>query len=383
MAFKPVTVSQINGYVKRVLQSDPLLGSVSVIGEIANLKYHSSGHVYFSLKDAESKLSCFLPAGVASQLRYQLAEGMEITAHGYISVFERGGSYSLNIRDIEVQGTGNLAAAFEALKAKLQAEGLFDQNRKKTIPAFPHQLVLITSPTGAAVQDMIKVIRSRNRLVNIIVYPVLVQGPAAAGEIAAAIAHCNQRFPEADCIITGRGGGSQEELWAFNEECVARAIAASTIPVISAVGHEIDFSISDFAADLRAATPTEAAVLAVPDIEGLLAYAEQLKQNLYAAGLVQKLNLLIWKVKAARETMLRTLTDRIQEEQGRILQSKAALDELSPYKVLERGYHLAFDAEGKAVTSVEQAQPDSPLTLIFKDGTLDVVVTAARKEERS
>ena len=259
MAIKPVKVSQLNGYIKRILQTDPLLGNVSVIGEISNLKFHGSGHVYFSMKDEGSRLNCFLPADRAQNLRYELSEGMEITASGYIYLYERGGSYSLNIRDIEVAGLGNLSIAFEKLKAKLEAEGLFDKEHKKEIPFFPEKIAVVTSETGAAVRDILKIIKSRNNYVDVLIYPVLVQGPSAAGEIAHAIADINEKWPDIDTIITGRGGGAMEELWAFNEEIVARSIYASKIPVISAVGHETDFTIADFVADRRAETPTAAA----------------------------------------------------------------------------------------------------------------------------
>ena len=372
MALKPITVSQINGYVKRVLQTDPLLGNVSVIGEISNLKYHSTGHIYFTLKDENSKLSCFLPSSVAARLHYQLAEGMEITAFGYVAVFERGGSYSLNIRDVAVEGTGNLAAAFHALKEKLEAEGLFDPQYKKPLPAFPKQVVIITSPTGAAVRDFIKVTGQRNDLVNIIVYPVLVQGPDAAADIAAAISHVNERFPETDVIVTGRGGGSAEELWAFNEEIVARAIFLSRIPVISAVGHETDFSISDFVADKRAATPTEAAVLAVPDTWELRRKADRLRTDLLQSGLLTYIELQDWKLETQKEQLLRAQEQRFRDAENRMQQNLAALNELSPISVLNRGYGLVLDAAGKSLSSVGQVQPGAPLTVVLKDGKLQV-----------
>ena len=232
MAIKPVSVSQLNGYIKRILQTDPLLGNVSVTGEISNLKFHGSGHVYFSMKDAASKLSCFLPAQRASSLRYELSEGMEITASGYIYLYERGGSYSLNIKDIEVAGIGNLSIAFEKLKEKLDKEGIFDPALKKPIPFFPEKIAVITSETGAAIRDILKIIKTKNNYVDILIYPVLVQGPEAAGQIAEAIYDVNRRRPETDTIITGRGGGAMEELWAFNEEIVARSIYESKIPVI-------------------------------------------------------------------------------------------------------------------------------------------------------
>ena len=231
MAVKPVKVSQLNGYISRVLQTDPLLGILSVIGEISNLKYHGSGHVFFSLKDEKSTVNCFLAAGNLRHIRYELAEGMEIIAHGYISVYQAGGRYSLNIRDIDVAGQGDLAAAFEKLKEKLAAEGLFDEAHKKPLPEYPKKIAVVTSETGAAVRDIIKIIKRRNDVTSVLVYPVLVQGPDAAPDIAAAIEDIN-RMDDIDIIITGRGGGSMEDLWAFNEEIVARSIYRSVIPVI-------------------------------------------------------------------------------------------------------------------------------------------------------
>ena len=260
MALKPISVSQLNGYIKRILQTDPILGNVSVIGEISNLKFHGSGHIYFSLKDANSKINCFLPMDQRKYLRFELSEGMEITASGYLYLYERGGSYSLNIRDINVEGRGNLDLAFEQLKNRLEQEGLFDERYKKKLPLFPEKIAVVTSETGAAVRDIIKTIKSRNCMTDIIVFPCLVQGKQAGADIAKTIAKVNDLYPEIDVMIVGRGGGSKEELWAFNEEVVARSIFLSEIPVISAVGHETDFSISDWVADVRAATPTAATV---------------------------------------------------------------------------------------------------------------------------
>ena len=282
MAAKPVKVSQLNAYIKRILQSSPVLSNVTVIGEVSNLKFHSSGHVYFSLKDEKGKISCFLPADIAVSMDKSIEEGTEAVVTGYIYLYERGGSYSINVKTIEKSGTGNLAAEFEKLKKKLEAEGLFDRSAKKPLNPFPRRVAVVTSDTGAAVHDIIKIIRSRNRYVDILVCPVLVQGPSAASDISSMITELNEKCPDTDVIITGRGGGSMEELWAFNEESVARAIAASDIPVISAVGHETDFTIADFAADVRAETPTAAAVLAVPDINELVMYTEELMQSIDA-----------------------------------------------------------------------------------------------------
>ncbi|MBR6499939.1 MAG: exodeoxyribonuclease VII large subunit, partial [Firmicutes bacterium] len=252
MGLKPVSVSRLNAYIKRILQSDPILGNVSVIGEISNLKYHSTGHVYFTLKDEDSKISCFLSSEQRRHLRYELDNGMEITATGYIYLYERGGSYSLNVNNIEISGLGDLQIAFQQLKEKLQKEGLFDSKYKKPLPAFPKRIAVVTSATGAAVRDVISIISGRTQMTDILVCPCLVQGPEAARDIARTIEAVNAQCPDVDVMIVGRGGGSMEELWAFNEEIVARAIFLSKIPVISAVGHETDFTIADFVADRRA-----------------------------------------------------------------------------------------------------------------------------------
>lgn len=273
MARKPVSVTQLNSYMARMIQTDPILGNISVRGEISNLKYHGSGHIFFTLKDEGSSVRCFLPSGYADMLQLDLADGMEVIASGHISVFERGGSYSLNVRAVEVSGEGGLMAAYRALYDKLKNRGYFDISRKKNIPVFPKTVCVITSETGAAVRDILKIIRQRNRHVRVIVYPCLVQGPNAAADIASALGKVNERFPETDVIILGRGGGSLEDLWAFNEEPVAEAIFRSKIPVISAVGHETDYTIADFAADRRAETPSAAAAMAVPDVKELMTEA--------------------------------------------------------------------------------------------------------------
>lgn len=402
MAIKPVKVSQLNGYIKRILQTDPLLGNVSVIGEVSNLKFHGSGHVYFSLKDADSKLSCFLPAERARELRYELSEGMEITASGYIYLYERGGSYSLNIRDIEVAGLGNLAIAFEKLKKKLEAEGLFDVAMKKEIPFFPEKVAVVTSATGAAVRDILKIIKSRNRYVDVLIYPVLVQGPAAAGEIAHAITDINEKWPETDVMIVGRGGGAMEELWAFNEEVVARSIFASVIPVISAVGHETDFTIADFAADRRAETPTAAAHIAVPDTEELKAYAKTLREKLISGfnSMIQRKQLQLTNLNL--EAFKRDLESRIVMEQMRIDNLKTEnlhrmtsmldhyektihqyqenLKSRNPKEIMARGYSAVLDSKGRFVRSAGQVDQGDALTIVMADGQADCEVTEVRRD---
>ncbi len=392
MALKPVSVSQLNGYIKRILQSDPILGNISVTGEISNLKFHSSGHVYFTLKDSASKVNCFLAEEYKSRLRFELAEGMQVIIHGYVYLFERGGSYSLNVRDIEADGIGNLSIAFEKLKAKLQSEGLFDEKHKKSLPFFPQKIAVVTSATGAAVKDIQKTIISRNNITDILIFPVLVQGPGAAGEISEAIDYINRKFPDVDIIITGRGGGSIEELWAFNEEAVARSIFASKIPVISAVGHETDFTIADFVADKRAATPTAAAQMAVPDVFELRETLEIMKNRLCdgLGGYLQRKELMlracspdimhhILRSRAENEKLkLDMLRNDITESMNRKLKDcetklnavKSNLEVLDPMNVLKRGYAAVTDENGHFKTSAAAFSKGERIGIVFSDGKL-------------
>lgn len=402
MAIKPVKVSQLNGYIKRILQTDPLLGNVSVVGEVSNLKFHGSGHVYFSMKDENSRLNCFLPSERVKALRYQLSEGMEITASGYIYLYERGGSYSLNIRDIEVAGLGNLSLAFEELKKKLEAEGLFDQKHKKDIPFFPEKIAVVTSETGAAIRDILKIIKSKNNHVDVLIYPVLVQGPAAAGEIAEAIMRINEELPEVDTIIAGRGGGAMEDLWAFNEENVARSIFASRIPVISAVGHETDFTISDFVADRRAETPTAAAHIAVPDIQELKAYVLDLKETLrhslesclrYKETQLSALDFAAFRRELeSRIVMEQMRLDNIKvenfhqievlidEHEKKIELLKASIQSLDPMTIMGRGYAAVTDRKGALIGSIDQLLPEDDVTLVLKDGQANCTVNQVRRD---
>ncbi len=403
MALKPVRVSQLNSYIKRILQSDPILGNVSVIGEISNLKFHSSGHVYFSLKDEDSKISCFLPAGNVSRIGFQLKEGIEVTAHGYIYLYERGGSYSINIRDMESAGQGDLAAAFDKLKLKLQQEGLFSQEHKKPLPAFPYKVAVVTSPTGAAVRDILKIIRQKNDVVDIIVYPVLVQGPGAPGEITAAIADINENHSDVDVIITGRGGGSAEELWAFNDEDVARSIYASKIPVISAVGHETDFTIADFVADLRAETPTAAAERAVPDTRELREYIDSLylesRRNLRMILEDRKKHLQLLDPKAfgrdlqsrvamdhmrtdnIMEDMTDTIRSMIRDKKYRLMLLKETLDGADPKAILKKGYSVITDEDGAIVRDASTLKQDQLINIEAAIGHAQARVVSSGKDE--
>lgn len=268
-----MTVSQLTGLIKRAIESG-VPSTVNVIGEVSNVKRHGSGHLYLTLKDRFSELSCVMWRSDAQRLKFVLNDGMEVIATGGVEVFEKTGRYQLYIRKIEPRGVGALELAFRQLRERLAAEGLFDLERKKPVPRFPRRIVLITSPTGAAISDMIRTLTRRFPCLHILLFPVSVQGPAASGEIARAIRRVNtehERFGGVDLIIVGRGGGSLEDLWAFNEEVVARAICESSIPIISGVGHETDVTIADLVADARAATPTAAAELAVPVRDELLA----------------------------------------------------------------------------------------------------------------
>lgn len=396
MAVKPINVSQLNKYIKRILQTDPILSNISVKGEISNLKYHSSGHVFFSLKDDMAAVRCFLPAGNTENLRFELSEGMEIIAYGYISIYEKGGSYSLNVRDVDVEGMGNLAIAFEKLKEKLRMQGVFDESRKKPIPFFPERIAIVTSPTGAALQDMLKIIRSRNNVTDVLVFPVLVQGENAAGEISHAIDYLNSEICDIDTIIVGRGGGSMEDLWAFNEEIVARSIYDSTIPVISAVGHETDFTISDFAADCRAETPTAAAQMAVPDTSQLSLYISDLKNSLSNGlkNILQKKRnrLNLCDIESFRKLYLQRIQfnhlklDNIYRENLRIITTDVEgkrktidmlmqeLKALDPKNIIEKGFAAVIDKSGHLVKNASALNPGENIDLYFSDGNADCVV---------
>jgi exodeoxyribonuclease VII large subunit len=395
MAVKPVTVSQLNGYIKRVLRSDPVLGFVSVTGEIANLKQRGSGHVYFSLTDETSRLNCFLPADAKGVSR-ALADGMEIVASGYVSVYERGGSYSLNVTEIAAGGRGDSARAFDRLKEKLAKEGLFDEKHKRPLPFFPRRVAVVTSETGAAVRDILKIIKNRNHCVDVLLYPVTVQGEGAAAEIAAAVAALNRDFPETDCMIVGRGGGGAEDLQAFNEEIVARALFASEIPVISAVGHETDFTIADFVADRRAETPTAAAQMAVPDTAVLRDRIDACRAAL-ADGARRRTEHMTLRMKSGGRAELLAAAERFEEaasrraaelsaelsrlaerelsaREARVLACGAALSSLDPAAVLARGYAVLTQPGGAVVASVADARKGDALNAQLADGSLALEV---------
>lgn len=380
MALKPVTVSQLNEYISRVIGTDPLLGAVVVKGEISNLKYHSTGHVYFSVIDAASKLNCFLHREYAMKLPWMLEDGMEVILTGGVSVFKKNGTYSLYVRNIELSGAGSLAVAFEQMKAKLSREGLFDPSHKKPIPPYPDKIGVITSRTGAAVRDILKIIQSRNDTVDVILFPVAVQGDGAGAEIAAMIDYVNGHYDDIDTLIVGRGGGSADDLWAFNEEAVARSIYRSRIPVISAVGHEIDFTISDLVADLRAETPTAAAQMAVPDSREL---SRQLSDMAGQLRLQLSNKLMYYQLVAEREaeSMKRQLSARIDQFASVIERHRLILEENNPSKVLESGYAVLSGADGRVITEASALTVGERYDLTLRDGHAACVITEIGSEK--
>lgn len=376
MAVKAISVSQLNRYISRILQTDPLLSSVCVKGEISGLKKHSSGHWYFDLKDESSKIRCFLHAARVARLRYEVDQGMEVIIYGVINVYEPGGYYSVNVTDIQLEGEGALAAAFEKLKAKLSAEGLFDPAHKRQLPPFPKKIGVVTSPTGAAVRDIITTIKRRYPLCDIIIYPALVQGENAAPTICDGIKTLNEKYPQLDLLIVGRGGGSIEDLWPFNEESVARAVYDSKIPVISAVGHEVDTVITDYVADLRAATPTAAAELAVPHIESL---KDRLRicspQNSYLQ-LAAKLDNAQARLEMYKGQALTSLTAKMDSLSSRLKLLKLDMATADPRLVLKKGYAMVKAEDGSVLTKAEGLAKGQNINIVFADGSVKAVITA-------
>lgn len=374
---------------------DPALADVCVRGELSNYKIYPSGHHYFTLKDSESSIRCVMFKSSASKLRFRPESGMGVTAFGRVSVYPRDGAYQLYCSGLMPEGTGDLQVAFEQLKKKLDEEGLFDRTHKKPLPRYPERIAIITSSAGAAVHDIIRILGHRWPLTKVLLLPVRVQGTEAPPEIVGAIRYANE-FKVADVIITGRGGGSIEDLWAFNDERVARAIYASEIPVISAVGHEPDVTISDYVADVRASTPSNAAELAVPDIneftEGLHSYEIRSRQAMAKklAALRTKLDSIsgkrVMQEPAAsidnRRIELDRSRDRLLSAQEHILSEKkhefvrltAALDAMSPLKVLSRGYSITTGSGGKNIKSVNEIHAGDKLTVRLADGTAGCTV---------
>lgn len=395
MGQQVLSITQINEYIRNIMDADSLLTGLAVRGEISNYKMYPSGHHYFTLKDEGGALKCVMFKGNAMRLRFRPENGMKVVAMGRITVYPRDGAYQLYCTGLMLDGIGDLHAAFEQLKVKLAAQGLFDPSHKKPIPKYPMVIGIVTSSAGAAVHDMLRILDKRYPLAKVRLLPVRVQGAEAPGEIAAAIGYANYH-KLADLLIVGRGGGSIEDLWAFNDERVAYAIYQSQIPVISAVGHEPDVTISDYVADLRAATPSNAAELAVPD-------QDTLRQNLDSMSATMA-NIFDRQIKNARRQlnilaqsptltspdqyiiqrkkmlellkgrMLSAETNVIHWHKNHFISATAKLDAMSPLKVLTRGYAMAQDENGQIIRSVSQIQPGDHLTVSVSDGQIQASV---------
>ena len=395
MAQQVLSVTQINEYIRGRMDADPLLNNLAIRGEISNYKLYPSGHHYFTLKDADGALRCVMFKGNAMKLRFRPENGMKVIAMGKISVFPRDGAYQLYCSAMAMDGIGDLHAAFEQLKRKLAAQGLFDPAHKKPLPVFPGTIGIVTSAAGAAVHDMLRILRKRYPLTKVLLLPVRVQGAEAPGEIAAAIAYAN-RHQLADLLIVGRGGGSIEDLWAFNEEIVAHAIYNSNIPVISAVGHEPDVTISDYVADARAATPSNAAEIAVPDQDALrqsldamsgamaAALSRQLKsarkhyEVLAASPALQSpigyLDQRRKTVEMVKNRLVSAQQRSVDRQKQRYIAAVSKLDAMSPLKVLTRGYAMAQKQDGEVLRSIRQVEAGERITVTVSDGQLSATV---------
>lgn len=394
MKYNAVTVTQLNKYLKDRFDEDENLGAILVKGEISNFKNHYTGHLYFTLKDENSLIKCIMFKSYAERLAFKPKDGMKVMVFGSVSVFERDGVYQIYVKSMMEDGMGDLHEQFEQLKAKLEAEGLFDESHKKPIPLYPKVLGVLTSQTGAVIRDIINVSTRRNPNVYIRLLPVPVQGPGAAEKIAEKIKVMNEK-KLADVLIIGRGGGSLEDLWPFNEEIVARAIYDSELPIISAVGHETDFTIADFVADLRAPTPSAAAELAVPDVYELKQKINNY-QNRYRLALKKKNELMRLRYEKCMKS--RVFTDPLRrirdmdvtvdsyiqrlenkmkiihkDSQSSYIKLVSKLDTLSPLKTLTRGYSLT-EKDNKIVKSAKELEKDDKVKLKFSDGEKDAII---------
>lgn len=400
MAQQVLSITQINEYIRSVIDSDGLLAGVAVRGEVSNYKMYPSGHHYFTLKDENAALKCVMFKGNASRLRFRPENGMKVIAMGRISVFPRDGAYQLYCTAMAMDGIGDLHAAFEQLKSKLSAQGLFDPAHKKPLPQYPGVIGIVTSSAGAAVHDMLRILSKRYPLSQVRLLPVRVQGAEAPAEIAAAIRYANYHRL-ADVLIVGRGGGSIEDLWAFNDERVAYAIYESQIPVISAVGHEPDVTISDYVADMRAATPSNAAELVVPDRDALVQVMDAMSASMATAfnrqlqGYRKHLHVLAQSnclqspeaYLRQRAEVLQSAANRLAAAQEKLLHLHrqrfvsyaAKLDAMSPLKVISRGYSIAQTDDGSLLRSVRQVQPGESITISLSDGKLDAAVSHVKE----
>lgn len=389
MRIKTLTVSEVNNYIKKILDNDFILNNLSVRGEISNLKYHSSGHIYFSLKDENSKVNCIMFKSKSFDLDIILQEGMSVIVSGRASVYTANGTFQIYCDRIEQEGLGELHIKFEKLKEKLNREGYFDDEFKKSLPKNPYRIGIVTSETGAAIQDIINVIRRRNTKVDIVLYPALVQGDGAYKTVIEGIEYFNKK-KSVDVIIIGRGGGSMEELWNFNEEPLAYAIFKSKIPIVSAVGHEVDFTISDFVADFRAATPSQAAEVVVP-LEGdqynqISEYKEKLsfiisdrfkeeKQNVKNLEKILSLNSPSNRIANAyleidnlKEKIEKIIEFKIKSNKEKIFSLNNILNAHNPLNIIAKGYAIIEDETGRVVKSKEFFEETTEIKISMEDG---------------
>ena len=371
MAIKPVSVSMLNEYIGKLISTDPLLCNVVVKGEITSIKYHGTGHVYFSISDNKSKINCFLAKQRAMNLTEMLGDGDEVILTGSVSVYQKGGYYSLNVTGIEIEGEGALAAEFAKIKARLEKEGLFDSKHKKRLPKFPKHIGVVTSETGAAIKDILAIIQARTKLTNVSIFPVSVQGDRASSEISHMIDFLSDtRSEDIALLIVGRGGGSPEDLMVFNSEELARSIYACNIPVISAVGHEIDFTIADFVADVRAETPTAAAELAVPDMKLLYEKINKLHEDI-SLNLSNRLMYDDIRIKNIYDSISHILTNKIQSYENTLNRLALLLSENNPRAILERGYSILSDEKGMPIANVSKLKIEASYKLNLSDGSAD------------
>lgn len=400
MKLRALDISEVNSYIKRILTNDPILYNLRVKGEISNFKVHSSGNVYLSLKDEKSKLNCIIFKSNYDK-SLNLDNGVKIIASGYISVYERDGAYQLYINEVEIEGIGNLYIEFNKLKEKLKKEGLFDTKYKKEIPKMPRYIGVITSPTGAVIRDIINVTKRRFPKVDIKLYPVNVQGDKSASDICEGIEFFN-RMENVDTIIVGRGGGSLEELWSFNEEIVAREIFKSKIPIISAVGHETDFTICDFVSDMRAPTPSAAAEIATPDLSEIYYKLNTIKNRMNRSLNNQvildneKLNNTFDKINnymknyIVRDKVIQLdqiydkinlrLEQKLETSKEKLSKKAALLHNLSPLATISRGYSIV-EKNGQVINSIEEVNITDDINITLKDGSLECNVNKINSKE--
>jgi len=393
--YNPITVTDLNKYIKNKVDNDEFLNNVLVKGEISNFKHHYTGHMYFTLKDENSLIKCIMFKTYTPNLKFVPKDGMKVMILGTVSVFERDGVYQIYCKAMQEDGMGSLYTAYEELKNKLEKQGLFDKKYKKPIPKFPKSIGVLSASTGSVIRDIINVSTRRNPNCYIKLLPVPVQGKGAGEKIAEAIKLMNEH-KLADVIILARGGGSLEDLWPFNEEVVAHAIFESELPIISAVGHETDFTIADFVADLRAPTPSAAAELAVPNVQELLAnldkysirFKNSLKKKIELMRLryekcmtnrvfkepLQKINERYITIDMKVKQMQNSINNKVKDEKTKMIELITKLDTLSPLKTLARGYSLTTDMNGKVIKSVEEIHKDDELVIRFKDGRSNVKV---------